>query len=52
MKRLGISVTFGKLLKDICYIVSWPPPSAILNSRQVRFIQLQILTRQENRVVR
>ena len=31
MKRLGIQVTFGKTLKDVCYIVSRPLSSAILN---------------------
>ena len=35
MKRLCIQATFGKSLKDICYIVSQPLSSAILNFLRV-----------------
>ena len=35
MKRLGIQATFGKSLKDVCYIVSRPLPSAISNFLEV-----------------
>ena len=35
MKRFCIQATFGKSLKDICYIISQPLSSAILNFLRV-----------------
>ena len=35
MKRLGIEATFGKSLEEVCYSVSRPLSSAILNFLRV-----------------
>ena len=48
MKRFGIQATFGKSLKDVCYIVSRLLSIAILNSLRVCVIPMSNIVKNFN----